>query len=314
MGQYESTRVKLLRTNQQGLIPVPNCNLVPTHVDSAGTVNFATLDGTPAPATELCCKINGYTWSETSGLCYSTPGDRPSGGTTGKPNTPKGDINNFNPINSGTNNLINTIGLDAGASTYSVYSGQNLKSEGVNNYNIMVGDTIKLKGDQRGAAMFGKSIESAVPGLVIGGGWPQDDRTYTYNGAQSAGTFMMSNYGTYAATLDTIEIFIEGITNKRIELQDNTVWYMRMQLMVQPTINQYINATITAQMGKTGGVAFATAPKLQYQDTSMAGRTVDLIIDTTTNTAQHRLNIELAGGSYPFTTRLLAEINYTQFR
>jgi hypothetical protein len=46
----------------------------------------------------------------------------------------------------------------------------------------------------------------------------------------------------------------------------------------------------------------------------MAGRTVALVIDTATNTAQHRLNIQIAGGAYPFTTRLLAEINYTQFR
>jgi hypothetical protein len=97
-------------------------------------------------------------------------------------------------------------------------------------------------------------------------------------------------------------------------MEDNMLWYMRVHLMVQPTINQYINATITAQMGKSGGIAFATAPIVQYQDTSMAGRTVALLIDTATNTAQHRLNIQLAGGTYPFITRLLAEINYTQFR
>ena len=174
--------------------------------------------------------------------------------------------------------------------------------------------TVEVKGDQRGIAMFGKSVESAVPGLVVGGGWPQDDRSYTYNGSQSAGTFMMSEQGTYAATLGTLELFIEGIANKRIELEDDTAWYMRMQVMVQPTINQYINATITAQIGKTAGVAFATAPIVQYQDTSMAGRTVNLIIDTATNTAQHRMNIQLAGGTYPFTTRLVAQINYTQFR
>lgn len=313
MGQYESTRVKLLKMNP-GVPPVAQCNLKPDTVNPDGSVNFLNLSGNPVSATEKCCLAYNYTWSDATNLCYARPSDRPSGGTTGKPSTPKGDINNFNPINSGTNNVINTIGLDAGASTYSIYSGQNLKSEGVNNYNIMVGDTIKLKGDQRGAAMFGKSIESVVPGLVIGGGWPQDDRTYAYNGAQSAGTFIMSNDGTYAATLGTLELFIEGIANKRIELEDDTVWYIRMQVMVQPTINQYINATITAQMGKTGGLAFATAPIVQYQDTSMAGRTVALIIDTATNTAQHRLNIQLAGGSYPFVTRLLAQINYTQFR
>lgn len=313
MGQYESTRVKLLKMNP-GAPPMPRCDLKPDSVNPDGSVNFLNLSGAPVSATETCCLAFNYTWSAGTNLCYARPSDRtnPTRAQTSDPK--KGEINGIGTVNSGFNNINTTTYLDAGVSSYSLFAGNLIRNEGFNNNIIAVGDTITLKGDQRGAALFGKSVESVVPGLVIGGGWTQDDRTYAYNGSQSAGTFLMSNQGTYPATLNNLELFIEGIANKRIEMEDEMLWYMRMHVMVQPTINQYINATITAQMGKTGGIAFATAPIVQYQDTSMAGRTVALVIDTATNTAQHRLNIQIAGGAYPFTTRLLAEINYTQFR
>ena len=313
MGQYESTRVKLLKMNP-GAPPIPRCDLKPDSVNADGSVNFINLSGAPVSATETCCLAFNYTWSSNTNLCYARPSDRPSVGNPSTDATARGEITGINTISSGVNNINTTSNLDAGNATFSMFAGNDIKIEGTNDNLIAIGDTITLKGDQRGAALFGKSVESVVPGLVIGGGWTQDDRTYAYNGSQSAGTFLMSNQGTYPATLNVVELFIEGIANKRIEMEDEMLWYMRMHVMVQPTINQYINATITAQMGKTGGIAFATAPIVQYQDTSMAGRTVALVIDTATNTAQHRLNIQIAGGAYPFTTRLLAEINYTQFR
>ena len=312
MGQYESTRVKLLKVSP-GAPAKPACDVIPVSNNPDGSVNFETPAGAIGIGNKNCCVYFNFTWSDTTNLCYGKVRDRPGVNKPNNDSTGKGAITAINAISVGANNVITTVGLDAGSSTFSMFAGNKIKSNSNDNV-IAVGDTLEVKGDQRGIAMFGKSVESAVPGLVVGGGWPQDDRSYTYNGSQSAGTFMMSEQGTYAATLGTLELFIEGIANKRIELEDDTAWYMRMQLMVQPTINQYINATITAQIGKTAGVAFATAPIVQYQDTSMAGRTVNLIIDTATNTAQHRMNIQLAGGTYPFTTRLVAQINYTQFR
>jgi len=313
MGQYESTRVKLLKVSP-GAAAKPACDIVPVSNNPDGSVNFETPAGAIVSATQYCCNYFNFTWSVNTNLCYGKVRDRPGITKPNNDSTGKGEITSLNSISTGANNVITTVGLDAGSSTFSVFAGNDIKVSGSNDNLIAVGDTLEVKGDQRGIAMFGKSVESAVPGLVVGGGWPQDDRTYTFNGSQSAGTFMMSEQGTYAATLGTLELFIEGIANKRIELEDNTAWYMRMQVMVQPTINQYINATITAQIGKSSGIAFATAPIVQYQDTSMAGRTVNLIIDTATNTAQHRMNIQLAGGTYPFITRLVAQINYTQFR
>jgi hypothetical protein len=313
MGQYESTRVKLLKVSP-GAPAKPACDIIPVSNNQDGSVNFETPAGASVSATQYCCNYFNFTWSVNTNLCYGKVRDRPGITNPNNDSTGKGEITSLNSISVGANNVITTVGLDAGSSTFSVFAGNEIKVSGTNDNLIAVGDTLEVKGDQRGIAMFGKSVESAVPGLVVGGGWPQDDRSYAFNGSQSAGTFMMSEQGTYAATLGTLELFIEGIANKRLELEDNTAWYMRMQVMVQPTINQYINATITAQIGKSSGIAFATAPIVQYQDTSMAGRTVNLIIDTATNTAQHRMNIQLAGGTYPFITRLVAQINYTQFR
>jgi hypothetical protein len=315
IGQKESTRVKLLKMNPGvSNTSQPRCDRVPIQVSPDGSVIWQDLNGNPIIGTSECCKQYNYTWSADTNTCFAKPSDRPSPPRPNNDTSGKGEISGLNTISAGLNNIYSTVNLDAGLSSFSVFAGKDIKNSGTNDNIIAVGDTIELKGDQRGAAMFGKSIESAVPGLVIGGGWTQDDRTYPYNGSQSAGTFLMSNQGIYPATLNNLELFIEGIANKRIEMEDEMLWYMRMHVMVQPTINQYINATITAQMGKTGGIAFATAPIVQYQDTSMVGRTVALVIDTATNTAQHRLNIQIAGGAYPFTTRLLAEINYTQFR
>jgi hypothetical protein len=66
-------------------------------------------------------------------------------------------------------------------------------------------------------------------------------------------------------------------------------------------------------MYKTGGVAYAGDVQLISADYQHG--TYYLIIDTTTNTSQHRISLASGDGIYPYENmRLVCTIKYTQIR
>jgi hypothetical protein len=315
MGQYESTRVKLLKMNP-GAEPTPGCDIVPVSVNPDGTVQFETPGGSPVAASETCCKAFNYTWSEDTNLCYARPSDRPS---VGKPNNDaanKGEITSINTISSGSNNIISTTGLNAGTSTFSVYSGNNIIVENQNDNLIAVGDTIKLVGEHRGAAMFGKAVEKYVPGFAVGGGYPLDDATYK-SGAQQAGLTILSGQGNFVASPAALGLTLEGIAAKYIELENDTLWFCEISVILTNAAFANHYAKATCNIWKNGaGVAFVGGIATQFEAGNLgAGGALTVVCDVATNPAQHRFGLQFAWAGAPIPgVRAAIQIKYTQLR
>ena len=315
MGQYESTRVKLLKMNP-GAPPIPRCDLKPDSVNADGSVNFINLSGAPVSATETCCLAFNYTWSSNTNLCYARPSDRPTVGNPLTDATARGEITGINTISSGVNNINTTSNLDAGNATFSMFAGNDIKIEGINDNLIAVGDTITLKGDQRGAALFGKSVEKYVPGFAVGGGYPLDDSTYK-NGAQQAGLTILSGQANLVVSPAAIPLTLEGIAAKYIELENDTLWFCEISVILTNAAyaNHYAKATCNIWKNALG-VANVGGMATQFEAGNLgAAGALTVTCDVATNPAQHRFGLQFAwvGGPIPG-VRAAVQIKYTQLR
>jgi len=315
MGQFESTRVKLLKMNPGQAAP-PRCDLKPDSVNPDGSVNFLNLAGNPVSASETCCRAFNYTWSQDTNLCYARPSDRPSVGKPNNDTTGRGEIAGINTISSGTNNINTTVALDAGSTSFSIYAGNQIKNTGENNNTIAVGDVIELKGDHRGAAMFGKAVEKYVPGFAVGGGYPLDDTTYK-RGAQQAGLTILSGQANLVASPAAIPLTLEGIAAKYIELENDTLWFCEISVILTNAAyaNHYAKATCNIWKNALG-VANVGGMATQFEAGNLgAGGALTVTCDVATNPAQHRFGLQFAWVGAPIPgVRAAVQIKYTQLR
>ena len=314
MGQYESTRLKLLKVSP-GAPAIPTCDIIPVSSNLDGSLNFVDLAGNPTAATEFCCKSLNYTWSEFNNKCFSQPSDRPGVSKPNNDSTGKGEITSLNSISVGANNVITTNKLDAGSSTFSVFAGNDIKVSGTNDNLIAVGDTLEVKGDQRGIAMFGKSVETVVPGFALGGGWPQDDRTYK-NGAQQLGMVLLSGQGNFVASPAALSVWVEGIANKNVILENDTLWFCEISVAVIDATYANHSAYVTGTIWKDGTAAtFASAFVTQYEAGNLGvGSTLAVVVNLATP-GEHRFGIQFTFGGGPLPgVRAVMQIKYTQIR
>jgi len=315
MGQFESTRVKLLKMNPGQAAP-PRCDLKPDSVNPDGSVNFLNLSGNPVSASETCCRAFNYTWSQDTNLCFARPSDRPSVGKPNNDTTGRGEIAGINTISSGINNINTTSNLDAGSSSFSMFAGNDIRIEGTNDNLIAVGDTIRLKGDQRGAALFGKSVEKYVPGFAVGGGYPLDDSTYK-NGAQQAGLTILSGQANLVASPAAIPLTLEGIAAKYIELENDTLWFCEISVILTNAAyaNHYAKATCNIWKNALG-VANVGGMATQFEAGNLGvGGALTVTCDVATNPAQHRFGLQFAWVGAPIPgVRAAVQIKYTQLR
>ena len=314
MGQYESTRVKLLKVSP-GVAAKPGCNIIPVSNNPDGSVNFETPAGASVSATELCCNYFNFTWSENSNLCFGQASNKPAATRPVLDLTGKGDITSLNTISKGANNVITTNKLDAGSSTFSVYAGNDLKVSGNNDNLISIGDSHELYGDQRGAAMFGKSIYATNPGFVLGGGWSQDDRSYK-NGSQQLGMVLLSGQGNFVTSPSLLGVWVEGIANKNVILVSDTVWFCEISVIVTDAFYAHHSAYVSGTIWKdAGGTTYASAFVTQYEAGNLGvGSTLAVIVNLATP-GEHRFGVQFTFGGGPLPgVKAVMQIKYTQIR
>jgi hypothetical protein len=297
VGQFESTKVKLIKY----IDSEADCSSTPDSININGTVNFIDGAGDPVTATQSCCVRYGYEWSESDGECYAfnNQGDRPSNGITGTNTAPI-------PRNASTQPL--------DGNTRSVQQGVELSIVGGNNNMIAVGDTLKLTEAVRGNAMFGKNVLTKFPGFHLGGGWTVDNRT-NGDGNHQYGTIILSAKDTITAANQNLSFTIEGRTSAYIELPNDTQWSCLITINVfNFDTNAFMTKLCNVFFRKVGASASASAITTIDNITSFGSLTLTPTIDTTTNTAQHRINLTSGGSGFPYNLRSTMTIQYTQIR
>ena len=109
-------------------------------------------------------------------------------------------------------------------------------------------------------------------------------------------------------------MFIEGVTGEHLEIPDSTTISCMLNLTIQDEMQNDIDvALLSFGLTKVAGIAYATPVTVISNDTFGTGYTYTITIDTTTNTAQHRIVLTInAAPSFPVTIISTASLHYQQ--
>ena len=307
-GRSDSTKVRLIKVVDIEL----DCALIPASVNVTGTVSWVNSSGSPTAGTQVCCERYGWFWNGSTNLCSTISGvtiERRRSQT-------QSNTNRETNSNLETSVVRATGSTISGDTVQSLLLGTNINIEDNNPMSTAVGDSLRLIGDQRGSAMFGKNVYANLPGIHIGGGWYEDDRELA-DGCQQSGVIMYSGAGDYAATGNEISMTIDGIKNKHLTLVDDTMWACELSLAVLQSSAGVMTSRgqglFIFDLYKTGGITSASAVKTVYE--SSGHGTYLPILNTATDTSQCRITLRSSGGTYPYNgMNLVFTLRYTQIR
>jgi len=297
VGLNMSTKVKLIKI----LDDIADCAVRPNTVGRNGIISWVDSDGDPATGTQTCCERYGYAWNEDDSTCRTITGaGTNNGSTTG------GAIGRIPaPINS-------DISQD---NMNSLVSGANLTYRSGNNNGIVVGDTLDIAENLGPVIVTGTNAVVQFPGVHRGGGFADGERGIATGSAQTGYTSYSSD-GEFSTDGSEILLSIYG-SGIHLNCANNTTITVRLDVVIHQ-YDVFIGETIAYHHGifqlllsKTADVADTLDIETIHQYGDFG--TIDVAVDTTTNTEQHRIKIYSTGGLYPISNlRITAFFQYTQ--
>jgi hypothetical protein len=305
-GAFESTKVKLLKI----VTPIPDCDVTPVGLDTDNVVLFVDANGDPAPGNQTCCERYGYTWNSVAGECSGIqPPDILQGFIT------EGVYWNgiANPYQMQNKQLVSGIDVTVAGNVDSVTSGRSITVEENNNPTLAIGQHLTLLGEQRGAALLGKSVVSTVPGLHLGGGYVSDNPTNT-QGASQWGVVIQHAKDGLSISGDIVYLTTEGIENKWLTLPDDSTWNVLANLTVyDPSTDENYTALFNVYLENLGGVASASAITILNDLNNFTG--LIITVGVATVGATHRFSITGTGTGFPYSSlQYVLTLNYSQYR
>jgi hypothetical protein len=306
VGERDVTQVKLMKI----VTPELDCAYTPVSITLGGLVNFEDEEGNPG-SSEECCVRYGYQWID--GRCWSVT--RPGAGSN--PQRMTMGAQGFGYAGQSTQMPDAFISMTSGSdisqdSVFSMALGQNIRVEGGNQNVIAVGDTLRLMGENGGAQMFGKNVIANNPGWHLGGGWEE----MNIQGRAQAGTIILAGSGDFTNNATEIELFVEGITDNRINLIDGTTWNAVLNVIQHEidagAVTDVHNAIFMVGIYKDGAISKATNVEVVSVDGSSGNLALDVDL---TNTAEHRFKLTLTGAGHPHNNcYITARLDYVQVR
>jgi hypothetical protein len=295
VGYNESTKIKLIKFLDQ----INDCSSTPVGVSINGEVNFEDGEGDPVEATEDCCSRYGYFWDEVNGVCWAFN----NGGQF---------RNSIVATNSSPS--VTTAVQRLNIIPYSIINGTKLAIEGANSSMLMVGQDLSLTKNVGRSNLLGTNATINLPGLHIGGGYRSGNPTSTETGWAQSGVTHFHVKDNFATAGATQELLIEGVTGEHLDIPDSTTMSCMLNLTIQDEMQNDIDvALLSFGLTKVAGIAYATPVTVISNDTFGTGYTYTITIDTTTNTAQHRIVLTInAAPSFPITLISTASLHYQQ--
>ena len=292
VGLQESTKVKFIKFLDQ----INDCSSTPVGVTTNGEVEFES-GGETVEATEDCCSRYGYFWDEVNGVCWAFNNNGQFR------NSIVGNQSNVssNPELQALNGII-----------FSVVNGERIAVEEGNLNMLAVGTDLELTKDVGGSNLLGKNVITNLPGLHVGGGYRGGNPANAESGWAQSGVVML-HYKDAWVNSQIYNLLIEGIANEFIELPNDTLWSCLMNATIIDTnTGDYCIGQYSFGLQVTGGTANATAITT-INEINNTAYTFTYDVDTTTNTDQHRINLQVTGlGATSITFVVTASIHYQQ--
>jgi len=295
VGMYESTQVKLLKY----LEDFEDCNGVPDDMTANGEILFIDYNGEPIESNESCCTRYGFTWDEANAVCWGTIGStRPTPPTTGTATNPSPRVVKATSNNTGI--------------IKSFITGTDVTLEDGNSNMLAVGEKLDLTANVRGSNLLGKNVVTNLPGIHVGGGYRDGNPSSPHYGWAQFGQFVLQSRPVVAASGDVVDLDIEGVPGQYIDMTDETLWSVLMNVTIKDSTGASETSFHHFTMDKVGGSASASAITTLSTIGSIGSYVFTFGIDTTTNTAEHRINVTVTGGTYPADLFITASIQYQQ--
>jgi hypothetical protein len=294
VGLQESTKVKLIKFLDQ----VNDCSSTPVGVSTNGEVEFES-GGDPVEATEDCCSRYGYFWDEVNGVCWAFN----NGGQFRNSLVANTSGQRLNPFVEALSNIPNAI-----------INGSRLAIEGGNSSMLMVGQDLSLTKDVSGSNLLGRNVVTNLPGLHVGGGYRSGNSASPYYGWSQFGFFVLQKQFSPNASGDVFNLDIEGVVGEYIDIEDDTIWSCSLNLNIRDAAGLNETSLHHFTLEKTGGLASASAVSTLNTIGGIGSYVFTLGIDTTTNVAEHRINLTITGGTYPITLVAGATLQYQQLK
>jgi len=194
-------------------------------------------------------------------------------------------------------------------------SGVAIDIVGGNNNTLAVGDTLKLDAEVRGNAMIGKNVYTNLPGFHLGGGFTADDRTLYSDGSRQYGVTIQGIKDTLTASGSKLNFTIEDKAASYIQLPNDTHLMCVVSINVFDFASNFFHSSLHhVFLRKVGATASASAVTTINTINSFPSLTLTFSVDTTTNTAQHRMIMTAGGTGFPYSLQATMSIQYTQIR
>ena len=286
IGSGEPTKMKLAKI----VNVVPDCLYTPVAITTDRQVLFNGNGETMVAGTEACCVKYGYEWNGGKTGCYALP--------TGR-NTflsvPSAIIQTTPSATRGINNSVD-------ASEYVTVNGDNNTVRSGNHSSAVFGYLNEIEADAGTSIVVGRNVKVKYKGIHYGA----SDTL----GLSQGGIIHLEGKGEFNATGDEIEMFVDG---RRLELENGAVWSCELNISLHDSGARPHSVIFGFMINKTGaGVAEVSAITTIAEHGSV--HSIDLEVDVTTNTAQHRISVKAQGGSgYPFTSVIVSGVlRYSQ--
>ncbi len=298
VGMYESTKVKLLKF----LEDTEDCTGTPVSVSVNGEVNFEDAGGDPIAASQDCCTRYGYNWDEVNAICWAfTPtGGRPSSGVNGTSTVPA--------------SRVNKVAAQTRAIVNSVISGESVAIIDGNKDMLAVGENLELTKAVAGNTMLGKNVTTNLPGIHVGGGYRDGAVSSSYLGWAQFGQFVLQKKIIVSTSGDVFDLDIEGVAGEYINMDDDTAWSVVMNVTIKDNLAGVETSLHHFTLDKFAAVANASAITTLNTIGAIGTNVFTFGIDTATNTAEHRINVTVTGGTYPDDFVVAANIQYQQLK
>jgi hypothetical protein len=108
------------------------------------------------------------------------------------------------------------------------------------------------------------------------------------------------------------DLDIEGRSGEYIDMPDDTVWSCLLNVTIKDAAGAYETSLHHFTLDKFAAVANASAITTLSTIGSIGANVFTFGIDTTTDPAQHRINVTVTGGTYPENFIITASLQYQQ--
>jgi len=296
-----------------------DCDSTPFQITTQGIVQFQSPGGGIGFGTEDCCNRYQYNWNSSNSKCYAngfgTGGSRPNGIVT---DIGGGNMGLSGESGTGANRFMLSMtnkSVVSAETLFSFVAGSDVTIEQGNMNSLVAGEHLFLKQNKKGATVIGKNTRAVHGGIHMGGGWFGND--HTNPDAQSQyGVIQYIGEGDFTTVLTEIPLLIEGYEHLNIEDGSSLNCILNVSILkwdsIGSTISDYRAAQFSFAAYKAGDAKKSSVHQV-YDFGGMGNTTLE--IDTTTNTAEHRLSLKMAGLGHPhLNVKIAASLIYTQIK